>query len=417
MKIKKYTVDNMQEAMNVIKRDLGPNAVIIGSERAPIRSIRDFFRPRQLVVTAAAEEESKKELPQTPGELPEESLPTASTVVRTQPPLNQTGGLDVSRPAKAKKPVIPKSVHPSKLPEPLVDFGPDNHDDWFKFLLHNMTGQGEQGEDEEMDSIYAKWKQVLREMEIHDKITEILLTGLDGSTGDEAEAEEYLKVSLKNRIIKLVAPAYKNGHRSGKVLTFVGPTGVGKTTTLVKLATRYQVFHQKTIALVALYDHRFGSLEELNYYAEIMGAPVEIVMTPGELAQALQKHQDKDYIFIDTEGRPSKNTGQILELKSFLDAVGNEQEILLVLSATTKSRDIMRIARDFRRASFTSVVFTKLDETDMLGSMLNVICEVGVPVNYITNGQNIPDDIETVTPKRLANLILEGLDRSEVFGF
>lgn len=416
MKIKRYTVSNMQEAINVIKKDMGPNAIIIGSEKAPRKSIWDFLGPRQLIVTAAVEERQEETIPPKP-EVKEiditgnnKRLPAAAAVLRTQPPLNSSGGLDISRPRPGKEPIIPKNVLPARLPEPLLDFGEEEKDDWFKMLVHKMADQGEVGE---MDSTTSKWRQILREMEIHDKIAEILLSDLKETPEvDSTDTEEFFKISLKNKIVTLVERAYKNS-ASNRIMTFVGPTGVGKTTTLVKIATRYQVFHHKSIALIALYDHRFGALEELNYYAEIIGAPVEIVMTPGELDKAVQKHQDKDYIFIDTEGRPSKNTGQILELKTFLDAIGDQQDVLLVLSATTKNRDIMRIARDFSRAGFSKMVFTKLDETDTLGSMLNVICEIGAPVSYITNGQNIPDDIEAVNPKRLANLILEGLDRGE----
>lgn len=421
MKIKKYTAANMPEAMKLIKEDLGPNAVIVSTEQAPRKNIRDFLGPRQLIITAAVEEQVENLLSRDAREkhveeLPGARLPAALTVYRTTEALSAGGEANGSVCSGSHEPFIPKDIVPTSLPEPLVDFAGENRDAWFKLMVNNVVDQME-GED--MNSPAAKWGQILKNMEIHDKIVELLLSEIT-DTGENdnqwEDREEIVKVSLKKNIVKLVDKAYKN-NGNYKIKTFIGPTGVGKTTTLVKMATRYKVFHQKDIALIALYNHRFGALEELSYYAEIIGVPVEVVMTPGELDKAVQKHAGKDYILIDTEGRPSKNKGQILELKTFIDAIGNEQDILLVLSATTKNRDIMRIANDFSRVGTSRMVFTKLDETDTLGSMLNAICEVGAPVSYITRGQNIPDDIEAVTPKKLAGILLEGFDSSEKVEF
>lgn len=427
MKIKKYNAESMQQAMNLIRQDLGPNAVIISSEKARRKSIRDFFGPQELIVTAAVEEDKPQhsflEQPKN-GDHPQltepnnnvkpkvyKSLPAASSVYRTQPGKNPGGGLDITRSNSSEGPLIPRNVMPARLPAPLLSGSDQNKDAWFKVLLDDIVNQQE-GTEMESDAA-GKWKKILRNLEVEDKISDIILSGISETDyAKDADAEDFLLVSLKNNIVKLVENAYKRTE-SNRIITFVGPTGVGKTTTLVKIATRYQVFHQKSIAFIALYSHRFGALEELNYYAEMIGAPIEVVMTPGELQKAVQKHADKDYIFIDTGGRPSKNTGQILELKSFIDAVEEDQDVLLVLSATTKNRDIIRIAKDFSRVGIHKLVFTKLDETDTLGAMLNVICETGAPVSYVTKGQNIPDDIEAINPKLLANIILDGFDHSE----
>ncbi len=417
MKIKKYTAENMQQAMNLIKQDLGPNAVIVSSEKVRRKNIRDFLGPRELIVTAAVEEDDREQsLPSQPeSDKYQQRLAAASSVYRTQPETNSGGGLDVTRPKSGEGPLIPQDVMPTRLPEPLISSSDQNTDAWFKILLDDIVSQQE---GEEMETNQAgKWKQIFRNLEVHDKISEIILSDLkETDYQNTTSAEDFLQVSLKNNIIKLVEPAYKRNN-SQRIITFVGPTGVGKTTTLVKMATRYKVSHEKSIALIALYDHRFGSLEELNYYAELIGAPIEVVMTPKELVKSVQKHKDKDYIFIDTEGRPSKNTGQILELKTFIDSIEDEQDVLLVLSATTKNRDIVRIANDFSRVGINRLVFTKLDETDTLGSMLNVVCEIGAPVSYVTKGQNIPDDIEPINPKKLASIILDGFDSSERLEF
>lgn len=459
MKIKKYTADNMSEAMRLIKEDLGPNAVIVSSEPAPRKNIKSLFGPRQMIVTAAAEQnrlgqdlpvytrsrqiqaapntmlysgeevmdytdandandakDAKEDTGEISGDFKE--LLAAPAVIQTRAVgnSNRNQGLDdentdLLRPQPVKERVIPDDVVPAKLPEPLLDLESEG-DAWFKVLVEDLVNQQE-GREMEKDGP-TKWAQVLNNMEIHEKIIDNILSGINEAFQDDKfmDTEEFIILSLKNNVVKLVERAYGT-LSSQRIKTFIGPTGVGKTTTLVKLATRYQLFEQKNIALVALYDHRFGALEELNYYAEIIKAPVEIVMTPEELSRAVRKHDDKDYILIDTEGRPSKNTGQVLELKTFIDAVGADQDIHLVLSATTKNRDIMRIIKDFSRAGINKMIFTKLDETDTLGSMLNAVCETGIPVAYVTDGQNIPDNIHALTSKKLANMIFEGFDLGE----
>ncbi|MCF8009908.1 MAG: flagellar biosynthesis protein FlhF [Clostridiales bacterium] len=426
MKIKKYTVSDMQEAMSEIKNDLGPDAVIVSSEKAPRKNVKEFFGPRKLTVTAAMEEQKDYFLPEeqhreqisnnTMEEQHMESkkrMPAAALVERTQQHKNNYKSKNVSRSETNKEPVISRSLLPSRLPEPLLETEESSKDDWFKSIVHNLINQQE---GMSMSSPIERIKNLLREMEVHDNVIDSLWEGIEDTYGSETgvydQTEDFLQLMLKNNVVKLLKSAYKDTNDC-KIKTFIGPTGVGKTATLVKLATLNKVFYEKEIALIALYDHRFGSLEDMNYYAEIIGVPVEIVMTPGELEKAIEKHSDKDYIFIDTEGRPSKNSGQVLELRTFLDAAGKDQNIMLCLSATTKDRDLMRVARDFRRAGFTEIVFTKLDETDTIGSMLNLMCEMGCPVTYVTSGQSIPDDIEKINAKRAASLLDERFDRYE----
>lgn len=151
----------------------------------------------------------------------------------------------------------------------------------------------------------------------------------------------------------------------------------------------------------------------MSIFGEIIDCPVDIVTSPTELIKAIEAHRNKTAVFIDTEGRPSKNRSQVLELQSFLGAVGEQQNICLVLGTPTKNRDLIRIANDFLPTGFNKIIMTKLDETDTYGSMLNLISNTGVPIVYIANGSNVPDDIEQITPKRLAEILLGGAETDE----
>ncbi|MGB9826668.1 MAG: flagellar biosynthesis protein FlhF, partial [Desulfofundulus sp.] len=219
------------------------------------------------------------------------------------------------------------------------------------------------------------------------------------------------------RLASMVADVYSRQDRRSKIQAFIGPTGVGKTTTLAKLATRMALFEQKKIALIAIYSHRFGVVEELKFYGQMIGVPVEVVMTPAELASAVEAHQDKDAVFIDTEGISCRNAGQLLKLKGFMDALPPSRRTFLVLSATTRNRDLLHMAREFARAGYSEFIFTKLDETRTRGGALNLIHQMHLPLAYVTSGQNVPDDIAGVNPRSLAALILEGGESDVGAGF
>jgi flagellar biosynthesis protein FlhF len=427
MKIKKYIVREMQEAMRLIKEDMGPDAVIIGSYRLPRKSIFDFFRPPQLEVTAALDElpaaPAPAELP--PGRPLGAEPPATREVVTagmfappstTPPEVRRTRREEAIRlEADVLKMHDPAQALPAgeKIPE---------------FTLGTPTGQEEnnsfsfntilkQQEEAMMDGdVLERWRRRLLDMEVMEGVVENLLRGLEvnDTTGD---GEDFLLLQIKGRLASLVEDVYSARDHSGKIYAFIGPTGVGKTTTLAKLATRQALFDQKKIALIAVYSHRFGVVEELKFYGQTIGVPVEVVMTPAELASAVEAHQDKEAVFVDTEGISCRNASQLLKLKGFMDALPPSRRIFLVLSATTRNRDLLHMAREFARVGYSEFIFTKLDETLTRGGALNLIHQMRRPLAYVTNGQNVPDDIAGITPRRLAALLLEGGENNVGAGF
>lgn len=396
MKIKKITARDMQQALQQIRMELGEDAVIISSAREPVRSIKHLLGRRNVEVTAAVDDAPTK-FPEPVG-LPAQAPPQlpAENTVRTRP-------VSGSPPGAVPERIIPGRIVPTRLPEPILQISGECENSWFRTLLQRELDKEETGLD---NHIAAKWKSILRQIEVNDSITEVLLKQCSPGIGSpDLPAEDIFKVYLKEQIIQLLKPAYE-GKNGARINAFIGPTGVGKTMTLVKLATRYKVVEKKQIAMIAVYNHRFGAMEKLNYYGNIIGSPVDVVMTPTELVRAVEAHRDKDVIFIDTEGRPSMNRSQVLELHSFVGAISEPQNLHLVLSAPTKNRDLIRIANDFRSVGYNRIVMTKMDETDTYGTMLNLVCNTGVPVSHVTNGQNVPDDIERLSPKRFAEIIL-----------
>ncbi|HWP98601.1 MAG TPA: flagellar biosynthesis protein FlhF [Syntrophomonadaceae bacterium] len=202
-----------------------------------------------------------------------------------------------------------------------------------------------------------------------------------------------------------VQPISVTSERKGNLVFLVGPTGVGKTTTIAKLAANMTFAEQKNVALVTLDTYRVAAVEQLKTFAEIMDIAISVVYSPSELSEALHQFAYNDYIFVDTAGRSPYNYEHLEELRQFV-ATARPQEVILVLSATTPSSELSRIYHKFNTIGIDKLIFTKLDETSTFGQLLNAAHEVQKPIAYITNGQNVPDDIAVPDTWDLAQMLL-----------
>ena len=190
-----------------------------------------------------------------------------------------------------------------------------------------------------------------------------------------------------------------------RIVALIGATGVGKTTTLAKIAARFVLEKNIKAALITADTYRISAVDQLKTYSDIIGLPLEIVYSPDELKVAIHKHRDKDLILNDPAGRSQHNDYQMKELQDFL-AVDKHIERHLVMSATTKNRDAADILDKFSVCSPDRVIFTKADETSSVGLILNLLAEKDIALSFLTNGQSVPDDIIPATPKKLAELLL-----------
>lgn len=189
-----------------------------------------------------------------------------------------------------------------------------------------------------------------------------------------------------------------------RVVALIGPTGVGKTTTIAKIAANFCLIGNKGVGLVTVDTYRIAAVEQLKTYAEIIGIPVQVAYSPRELQDSIAKMQDRDLILIDTAGRSHNNYLQIAELKNYLE--GLNAEIHLVISATTKSQDVDEIVRAFGQLPIDRVIITKLDETTTYGVILQTCERTRAPLSFVTTGQGVPEDIDVATNEKIAQLIL-----------
>lgn len=223
------------------------------------------------------------------------------------------------------------------------------------------------------------------------------------SSGNAARnSRECLSDSL-NRLIPFAGNARQKSE-APRVIALVGPTGVGKTTTTAKLAAMSAFNHGKNVAMITMDIFRIGAVEQLKTYSRIMGIPLDVASTPKELEKAVEKHAACDLVFIDTAGRSHKDKEKLDEMKSFLEQ-NIPVEVYLCLSATTKDRELEEILKRFSIFQISKLIFTKIDESETCGNMVNLLMKDRLPVAYFTTGQRVPEDIEVATSGRLADLI------------
>ncbi len=191
-----------------------------------------------------------------------------------------------------------------------------------------------------------------------------------------------------------------------KRIALIGPTGVGKTTTIAKIAANYISSYGPNIALITIDTYRIAAVEQLKVYGEIMQLPVEVVIRPDELEQALEKHRRRDLVLIDTAGRSPRSDQDLEELASFLRPhLGIENH--LVLAANTREEELTEIIHRFSRLTVNNLIFSKLDECGLLGVLLNMHIQNGTPISFLTNGQRVPEDIITPDRRTIAGLIMD----------
>jgi flagellar biosynthesis protein FlhF len=271
--------------------------------------------------------------------------------------------------------------------------------------------QEEEKEETETEKFMKLLYHTMRENEVEEEYANEIIEEIKGLNKpnlpfDYALANIYQKMILKFGKPETITPA-----KSGvKLVFFIGPTGVGKTTTIAKIASKFRVEEKKKIALLTADTYRIAATEQLRTYANILEVPFRVIYTAEELEKAREDFRDCDYLLVDTAGHSHQNTTQKDNMSHFIHSLDDkaEKEVYLVLSATTKYRDLVSITDCYKEMADYKLIFTKLDETTTLGSLLNLRLYTGAPLSYVTCGQNVPDDIEEFNPQKTVKRLLGG---------
>lgn len=388
MIIKKFQAPTETEAMLMAKEEMGSAAVIMNIKTIKQRGLARLFKKDIVEVTAALEER-----------IPTDKLPTKT--------------IDLI----AKEQILPELEVPktNAIEEKL-----DNLQNILESKISNSEKDTDISEDdkkEEENSVNLKFIQLvyrqLIENEVDEKYANQILGEIESSLKKESNVDSILAGIYQKIILKLGQPkAIEVDEKKGKIIFFVGPTGVGKTTTIAKLASYFKLEKKAKIALITSDTYRIAAVEQLRTYANILDVPLSVVYTLEEFNNSIKMFEDYDLILVDTAGRSHKNDEQCNEMFHLIeDCVISEQlvkEVYLVLSAATKYKDLLKINQVYSHIKKYSIIFTKLDETTCLGNILNMKLATGVPLSYVTSGQAVPDDISIIDAQKIARSLLGG---------
>lgn len=399
MIIKKFTGKTEEEAVEAARKELGSGIVIMNVRSVKKKGIAGIFGARQTEVTVALEEEREEPRPVRKETAPvavsdnsrniEKKLDSLETLLVNR--LQQDEAARSEKPAEREEEKSEekdgRTEKSEKADEKPKEAGETTEQDRFLRLLYNTMLENE------VDEKYAN--QILEDV---DK------TRKPNLPFDYLLANVYQKMILKFGKTESILPA-KNGPR---VVIFMGPTGVGKTTTIAKIASNFCIGEQKKVALLTADTYRIAAAEQLRTYANILEVPFRVIYSEEEAQAAVKDFHDFDYIFIDTAGHSHQNTELLDNMKKLLQAVSEvgECQAFLVLSATTKYRDLQRIAASYKEVGEYQFIFTKLDETATLGNLLNLRLYADAGITFVTCGQNVPDDIEPFNPQKTVKQLL-----------
>lgn len=382
----------MADALAQVKREFGADAVILNT-RSAVRGKVLGLKERPFVEITAARDLS--------------SLPPA--LARGTVQLRSSRG----ELAKANGDAPPRTLempHQQRMSavDPLTAQVGE-----LRSLVDELVRESRRSRSPSIPADLLEYHQRLVSNDVAGELAEELMEKLQASLDTAAlRDEKTVKSKLADAIAAMLPSTPTNStKKAGKphVVALVGPTGVGKTTTVAKLAANLCLREQARVGLITLDTYRIAAVEQLKTYANIIDVPLEVVATPDELRTALATMTDRDVVFLDTAGRSQRDSARINDLLAFFEIV-RPHEIHLVLSATAGQRVLEQAIERFTPLGFDRVIFTKLDEAIGFGVILNCLQKVRARLSYVTTGQDVPSDIRVGEPKFLANLVLEGAD-------
>ncbi|MFF2888092.1 flagellar biosynthesis protein FlhF [Paenibacillus sp. NPDC057967] len=398
MRVKRYVVNALPEAVSMIRMDLGKDAVILDTKEIKVGGFMGMFRKKRMEVIAAVETGASKQ-----GELPQRKpSPEVNAVVEQILQTAQRSGAA----AAVMEP-------PQPQPEPTIS---DKRMEREQFIINEIRDLREymvklsrhQSELHTLSEPMIALKERLFEQELDEEWSDKLIEALRESEQSAERVYDRTEVwnESKRILVEWIRP-YSNAEisREARVVHFVGPTGVGKTTTIAKLAAEQTIKRGRNVGFITSDTYRIAAVDQLRTYANILNVPLEVVFSPMDLPKAYKALSERDLILMDTAGRNFRSELHVSEVISLLQS-SEPNETVLVLSLTGKTTDMAIIAERFSKFGIQKVLFTKLDETTVYGAIMNLVLKYGLYPTHLASGQNVPDDIERFKAGSYVDLLL-----------
>ena len=389
MIIKKFQASSEKDAILQAKEEMGSEAVVLNIKTIKHKGLKRLFKKDIVEVTAALEER-----------VPTSTIPTNAINIAVQQTEEENAKSSaIEEKLDSLQELLETQMRNATTPEKKEEVKEEN----------KSQNKEENSNIAFIQLVYTK----MLDNEVDEKYANQIIGEVESSLKKESNMDTILSGIYQKIILKLGQPCDIQVEKNkAKVVFFVGPTGVGKTTTIAKLASDFKLDKKLKVAMITSDTYRIAAVEQLRTYANILGIPLQVVYTIEEMNNAIESFSDYDIILVDTAGRSHKNKEQCEEIKHLINdsriAENQEKEIYLVLSAATKYRDLLNIVEVYGEIGKYRLIFTKLDETTCLGNILNVKLKTGASLSYVTCGQVVPDDINVLNPQSLAKKLLGG---------
>lgn len=389
MIIKKFQANTEIDAILLAKEDLGKDAIVMNIKTIKPKGIYKFFKKELVEITAATDDTVNY---------------SNERVLKKSKEVQSYSMEDVLNPKEG--------IETSAIEQRL-----NNLQDLLEMQMKSKVDE-EKAESEpivetkkNIEYIQLIYNQLLNN-EVDEKYANQIINEIEKVLKEDANMDNILSGVYQKIILKLGQPKLiELTEGKTKFIFFMGPTGVGKTTTIAKIASDFKLNKKKKVALVTSDTYRIAAVEQLRTYGNILGIPLKVVYSHDEIEVLKEEFESCDLVLIDTAGRSHRNIEQRDDLEKIINSISEEdRETYLVLSATTKYRDLIKITETYSEITNYNLIFTKLDETNCIGNIYNIHMLTGAPLSYITWGQNVPEDISKIDTQSIAKKLLGGND-------
>jgi flagellar biosynthesis protein FlhF len=415
MQLRTFAASTMAEALVQVKNELGGDAVILHTRTFHRRRWLGLRKVEVVEITAGHGLATARRQPRPRAA----AAATAASAMRaTNPTLGALAA--TRRQVISTTPALPPARTTAEASRQFLEMPAantaamlnlSNEMTSLKAMVHDLVKQTRQAQAPNVpEDLLDFYVQMVQSQVAAELASEVLKNLRNSLRPDQLKQPSVVQEKLAEQLEKMLpvsGPIVRKKSVGPHVVALIGPTGVGKTTTIAKLAANLKLREKKSVGLITIDTYRIAAVDQLKKYADIIGSPLQVVGSPEELHAAIDSMSECEFVLIDTAGRSPSDSLKLQELKNFL-AVAEPDEVHLVLSSTGSQECIESAVDRFMHVRVDKIIFTKLDEAVHVGVVLNVARKVGKALSYVTTGQDVPDDIEVGKGRRLAQLILTG---------
>ncbi|MBQ8412400.1 MAG: flagellar biosynthesis protein FlhF [Lachnospiraceae bacterium] len=411
MIIKKYKAQTEKEAILMAREDLGPDAIVMNVKTIKPAGLFKLFKKSRVELTAAIDDNISEKSTAVSAAPAKDNYRFGRAFENDKEGYSEEAQNAIEEKINSIAKLLEQQMtvtHREVIPEEPKEERPiEKKEAKVGDLSFTEENKISNPDNKLFELIYNQ----LIENEVKKEYVDMIIDETD-SINDKQPLDNILSSVYQKIVLKLgeVEPL-KPGEDKPKIVFFVGNTGVGKTTTMAKIASKCVLEDKLKIAMFSVDTYRIAAIEQTKTYANIINVPMEVIYTPEDMKKYVEKYKDCDLILVDTAGRSHRNEEQKNDLQSIIDSVKDyEKEVYLVVSVTVKYKDLLNIAKTYGDIFDYKLIFTKLDETKGLGSILNLKLDMDKKLSYVTWGQNVPDDIGVLNPQVIAKKLLGGAE-------